>query len=122
MNIVFDDSFGPFILRVSGDLRIWGRREAESLRLVNLVRAQENLPNDMILNLSGVKQIDSLGVGMLARVLVECAKQQRELKVVLPPGVPGKVLKLVHIFDSWPSFPDESDAVQACLGTTAETR
>src|ERR1035438_4000904 len=48
MNIVFDDSFGPFILRVSGDLRIWGRREAESLRLVNLVRAQENLPNDMI--------------------------------------------------------------------------
>jgi anti-anti-sigma factor len=117
MNIVFDDSSGTFILRVSGDMRIWGRREAETLRLVNLVRAQEKLPRGVILNLAEIKQIDSLGVGALARLLVECAKQEIALNVVLPTGIPGKVLKLVHIFDAWPAFPDETAAVQASLRT-----
>jgi anti-anti-sigma factor len=117
MNIAFDDSRGPLILRVSGDLRIWGQREAEGQRLVNLVRAQENLPKEIVLNLADVQQIDSLGVGMLARTLVECAKQQRSLRVVLPAGSAGKVLKMVHIFDRWPAFPDENAAVQASKGS-----
>jgi anti-anti-sigma factor len=113
MNIAFDDCSGTFILRVSGDMRIWGRRQAEQQRLVNLLRAQENLPKRMILNLAEVKQIDSLGVGALARLLAECAKQEIELNVVLPAGVPGNVLKLVHIFDAWPVFPDETAAARA---------
>ena len=117
MNISFDDSRGPLVLRVSGDLRIWGLREAEGQRLVNLFRAQENLPKEIVLNLADVKQIDSLGVGMLARALVECAKQERSLRVVLPLGAAGKVLKMVHIFDPWPAFPDETAAVQASLRT-----
>jgi anti-anti-sigma factor len=113
MNIEFEASSDIFIIRVSGDMRIWGRRDAEQLRLVNLLRAQENLPKKMILNLGEVKQVDSLGVGALARVVVECGKQEINLSVVLPPGVPGKVLKMVHIFDAWPAFPDEAAAVQA---------
>jgi anti-anti-sigma factor len=113
MNISFEVSSDIFILRVSGDMRIWGSREAEQLRLVKLLRSQENLPKRMVLNLGDVKQIDSLGVGALARVVVECGKQEIHLSVVMPPGIPGKVLKLVHIFDSWPAFPDEASAVQA---------
>ena len=113
MNIEFEVSSDTFILRVSGDMRIWGRRDAEQLRLVNLLRSHDNLPKRMILNLGEVKQIDSLGVGALARVVVECGKQEIRLNVILPPGIPGKVLKMVHIFDAWPSFPDEASAVQA---------
>ena len=111
MNIEFEASSDIFILRVSGDMRIWGRRDAEQLRLVQLLRAQENLPKRMILNLAEVKQVDSLGVGALARVVVECGKQEINLNVVLPLGIPGKVLKMVHIFDAWPSFSDEAAAV-----------
>jgi anti-anti-sigma factor len=111
MNIEFEASSDIFILRVSGDMRIWGRRDAEQLRLVQLLRAQESLPKRMILILAEVKQIDSLGVGALARVVVECGKQEINLNVVLPLGIPGKVLKMVHIFDAWPSFPDEAAAV-----------
>ena len=115
MNIVFEDSSGIFILRVSGDMRIWGRREAENQRLVDLIRAQEKPPQRIILNLAEVKQIDSLGVGALARVVVECAKQAIALNVVLPLGLAGKVLRFVHIFDGWPAFPDEAAAVAAFL-------
>ncbi len=46
MNIVFDDSSGTFVMRVSGDMRIWGRREAENQRLVDLIRPRKNLPNE----------------------------------------------------------------------------
>jgi anti-anti-sigma regulatory factor len=118
MNIVFDDSSGAFILRVSGDMRMWGCREAENLRLVNLLRAQEKLPKRLILNLAEVKQVDSLGVGALGRVVAECGKQEMRLSVVLPTGTAGKVLRLVHIFDAWPEFPDEAAAFQASLKTT----
>ncbi len=111
MNFQFEAISGVFVLRVSGDMRIWGRRDAEQQRLVALLRAQEELPKNMVLNLSGVKQIDSLGVGTLARVVVECSKQHIKLRVILPDGVPGKVLKMVHIFDAFPAFGDESAAV-----------
>ena len=118
MNTAFDNSADNFIMRVSGDMRLWGREEGQE-SLVNLLRAQENLPKRIILNLCEITQVDSLGIGALARVAVECGKREIDLKVVLPTGFPGKVLKLLHLFDAWPAFPDEAGAVRGSLGSAA---
>jgi anti-anti-sigma factor len=119
MDVAFDNSSGTFILRVSGDMRLWSREEGNE-RLVDLLRAREYLPKRMILNLAQVEHIDSLGVGALSRVLVECGKQEIDLKVVMPAAMAGKVLKAVHIFDACTAFPDEAAAVRASLETSAE--
>lgn len=117
MDIAFEDSSGTFVMRVSGDLRLWGHEDGQE-RLVTLVRAQENPPKRMILNLTDVKQLDSLGVGALARVVVECGKREVDLKVVLPTGVAGKVLGMLHIFAGWPAFPDETAALRDGAGSS----
>jgi anti-anti-sigma factor len=115
MDIALRVSSGTFVLRVSGDMRLWSREDGNE-RLVNLLRTQENLPKQMILNLAEVNHLDSLGVGALARVLVECGRQEIELNVVLPAGLPGKVLRLVRIFDARPTFLDETAALRAAAG------
>ena len=112
MDISFDNSSGTFILRVSGDMRLWSREEG-SQRLVEVLRARRQLPKRMILNLADVEYIDSLGVGALVRVLVECTTHQIDLKIVLPTGPAVRVLELVHIFDACPTFADEAAAARA---------
>jgi len=64
------------------------------------------------LNLAEVEHLDPLGVGALARLLVECGKQEMNLHVVLPAGLAGQVLKSVRIFDAWSSFLDETSALR----------
>jgi anti-anti-sigma factor len=118
VDIAFDNSSGTFVLRVSGDMRLWSREEG-SERLVDLLRARKSLPKRMVLNLADVEHLDSLGVGALARVLVECGKQEIDMKVVLPTGFAGRVLTMVRIFEACAAFPDESAAVRASLGTSA---
>jgi anti-anti-sigma factor len=118
MKIALDNVTGILILRVSGDMRIWGHEDAQE-RMLNLLRAQETPPNRLILSLSHVHHIDTAGVGALARVLIECGKHETELKVVPPGGFPGQMLKRIHLFDAWSAFPDETTAIQASLGSAA---
>ena len=118
MTISSGDFSGNFVLRVSGEMRIRGC-EGGYESLVTLLRAQEHLPRRMILNLAELKLFDSLGAGALALVLVECGKREIELKVVFPGGVAGHVLKRLHIFDAWPTFPDEAAALGAAPGALA---
>jgi len=118
MKIAVDNVTGILILRVSGDMRIWGHEE-EQERMLNLLRAQETPPKRVILSLSHVHHIDTAGVGALARVLIECGKSEAELKVVPPGGFPGEMLKRIHIFEAWPVFSEETAAIQASLGSAA---
>ena len=97
------------VLRVSGDLRVWGKgRETEPL---DVLRAEAPPLPCVILNLSGIHHIDSLGIASLARVVIECGKRDLGLRVVLPCGFPREVLKQVRIFDAWPQFQDEASAL-----------
>ena len=118
MKVVAEGVTGVLILRVSGDMRIWGHEE-EQERMLNLLRAQETPLKCVILSLAKVHHMDTSGVGAVARLLIECGKCKIELKAVLPAGLPGEMLKRIHIFDAWPQFPDETAAVQASLGSAA---
>ena len=114
MKVAIEDVTGVLVLRASGNMRIWGHEE-EQERMLNLLRAQEPPPKRVVLSLSKVHHMDTSGVGALARVLIESGKSEIELKVVLPGGFPGEMLRRIHIFDAWSQFPDEAAAIQAFL-------
>src|ERR1051326_1624251 len=101
---------GSLVVRASGDLRIWGH-EAENDHLLNLLRAESDLPKQVILNLSQLTRVDSMGIGSLVRVVIECAKRDVGLKVVMPSGVAGEAIRCVRIFEAYPEFADEAAAI-----------
>ena len=98
------------LLRVSGDLRLWGHA-GEETRLLDALRSRETLPAHLILNMSGISRLDSTGIGSLVRVLIECGKRHVEFRAVLPLGLPGEMLTPVRVFEAWPKFKDESSAL-----------
>lgn len=110
MKIHVERSQEAVILRVSGDLRLWGK-QGEETRLLAVLRGEPLLPSHVVLNLSGVTHIDSMGIGSLTRILIECAKRNSELRVVPPGGFPGQVLEHVRVFATWPQFQDEASAL-----------
>ena len=105
----FPDSL---VLRLSGDLRLWGHAE-EAGRLATVLSSTDTLPEHVILNMSGVHHIDTTGIGSLVRVLIACTKRHVELRVVLPNGLAGEALKRVRVFASCPTFETEAAAIEA---------
>lgn len=104
------------LLRISGDLRLWNRADIEA-RLrdkMGEVLESDNLRR-ILLNLRGVTLIDSLGIAALARVPISCLRRKVDIKIVMPPRVPGEALKQLGIFSAWQVFEDEAAAAQACL-------
>ena len=109
---------GHVILRVGGDLRLWGKREVEG-QLLRLLRAEPQLPGQLVLNIAEIHHLDTAGICEMVRVIVECTKREVDLKLVLPRGVPGEALRRLHIFDAWQEFREEAAAVQAAASASA---
>ncbi len=103
---------GTLVIRVSGDLRIWGKEEHQE-QLINALRNAIPAPTRVIFNMSGIHHIDTAGVGSMARLLIECGKRELDLRVIMPVGFAEQVLKRLHIFDSWPAFPNERAALDS---------
>ena len=114
MEIEIENLSENTVLRVAGDVRLRGHPREEE-RLVWTLRSHSHVLEHLILNLSEVSSVDSLGVGALVRVLLECAKRQVELKVVLPSGLPGEAIRRLQIFEGCPSFENETLAIHASL-------
>lgn len=94
-------------------MRLWGRSEHEE-ELVKLLRSGlQDRPSQVVLNMRGLTNVDSLGISALVRIPIECARQKMGLKVILPPGIAGEALRRVRVFEPWPSFNDEAAAIQA---------
>ncbi|HXY23138.1 MAG TPA: STAS domain-containing protein [Candidatus Acidoferrum sp.] len=69
--------------------------------------------NQMLLNLNGLHYLDSSGIGELARVYVSVVKQGGQMKVVgLSPKV-EEVLKITQLYQVFPEFPSEEEAMQS---------
>lgn len=113
MEITIQTSPGATILRISGDLRLWGHAEQEQ-QLTGVIRAVgQQVPERLVFNLAGIKHVDSAGVGALVRMPLSCAKNSVELAVVLPQGVAGEAIRRLRVFDPWPNFADEAAALSS---------
>jgi anti-sigma B factor antagonist len=78
--------------------------------VTRLVREGRKL---MVLNLSGLQYLDSSGIGELARIYVMVVKNGGTLKVVgLTPKI-EQILKITHLYQVFPEFPDERAALQS---------
>ena len=67
----------------------------------------------IVLNLSGLQYLDSSGIGELASIYVMVLKGGGEMKVVGLSRNIEEVLKVTHLYQVFPEFPDEEAALQS---------
>ena len=68
---------------------------------------------DIVLNLRGLQYLDSSGIGELARVYVSVVKQSGQMKVIGLSSKIEEVLKITHLYQVFPEFPDEEAALKS---------
>jgi anti-sigma B factor antagonist len=68
---------------------------------------------DIVLNLSGLQYLDSSGIGELALVYVSVVKQSGQMKVIGLSSKIEEVLKITHLYQVFPEFPDEEAALRS---------
>jgi anti-sigma B factor antagonist len=71
---------------------------------------------DIVLNLSGLQYLDSSGIGELARVYVSVVQQSGQMKVIGLSSKIEEVLKITHLYQVFPEFPDEEAALKSFSG------
>src|SRR5882672_6318612 len=90
---------------------------AAPLRSRPAARCVPRLPKqghkDIVLNLSGLQYLDSSGIGRLARVYVSVVKQSGQMKVVGLSSKVEEILKITHLYQVFPEFPDEEAALKS---------
>ena len=102
---------GVPVVRCTGTI-VFGEQTAElHLYLKELIADQHRL----VLNLRGVRYLDSAGMGMLIGIYVSAIRDGGHLKLVgLSPKV-RRVLKTARLLHLFEVFEFEEQAVQACL-------
>lgn len=87
----------------------------------NITRLLREGRKQMVLNLSGLQYLDSSGIGELARMYVMVVKGGGEMKVIgLTPKI-QEILKITHLYQVFPEFPDEQTALQSFPGGSLES-
>src|SRR5271156_7196506 len=76
-------------------------------------------PSDVLVNLTGVTQMDSSGISTLVRSFVTLERQGGSLKILNPVGHVREVLELTSLIQSIPSFTDQAKAVASFRGGVA---
>ena len=68
---------------------------------------------NIVLNLSGLRYLDSSGIGELARVYTSVLKRGGEMKVIGLTSRVEEVLKITGLYQVFAEFPDERSALQS---------
>jgi anti-sigma B factor antagonist len=79
----------------------------------NVARILAEDHKNFVLNLSGLQYLDSSGIGELARIYVMVVKRGGEMRVVGLSRNVQEVLKVTHLYQVFPEFPDEEAALQS---------
>jgi anti-sigma B factor antagonist len=79
----------------------------------NITRLLGEGRKHIVLNLSGLQYLDSSGIGELARMYVTVLKSGGEMKVVGLSRNVEEVLKVTHLYQVFPEFPDEEAALKS---------
>ncbi len=113
MQMVVDTTGEICIVRVEGDLRLWGKQGLSDHVRDTLHSLMAAGKKRVILNLSGVTRIDSRGVGCLARCHATSITQGADLRLVLDPGMILDTLTQLNFVRVCPVYPDEAAAAAA---------
>jgi anti-anti-sigma factor len=99
------------VLRVAGDLRMWNHEESER-DLLKALPADMSVPGKrLVLGLSGLTHIDSLGITVLVKIVILCTRNSVSICTVLPKGTAGESIRSTRIFSAWPEYKSEDAAV-----------
>ena len=79
----------------------------------NVTRLLAEGHKHIVLNLTGLQYLDSSGIGELARMYVMVLKGGGEMRVVGLSRNVEKILKVTHLYEVFPEFPDEEAALQS---------
>lgn len=97
------------LLEISGRLTSF---EVGALR-DSISRLLKQDRKDIVLNLSGLKYLDSSGIGELARLYVTVVKHGGQMKVIGLSSKVEEILKITKLCQVFPEFPDEEAALQS---------
>jgi anti-anti-sigma regulatory factor len=119
MDISTDLSAGVPVVRIVGDMRLWGKQGLADMVRETLHDLMAGGARRVILNLSGVPRIDSRGIGCLARCHATAITSNSEISLVLGPGFVLEALKQLNFIRLYPIYSDEATALaQVKAGTT----
>jgi anti-sigma B factor antagonist len=96
------------IIDLQGRITIGTSNDALSAELRKLA---ESGPSDVLINLTGVVQVDSSGISTLVRSYVTLERQGGGLRLLNPTGHVRDVLELTRLINSIPTYTDEKKAV-----------
>jgi anti-anti-sigma regulatory factor len=111
MEIATDLSAGIPVVRVTGDMRLWGKQGLSDQFRETLHALMIGGARRVILNLSGVARIDSRGIGCLARCHATAITSNSEISLVLGPGFVLETLKQLNFIRLYPIYSDEATAL-----------
>lgn len=86
-------------VRLTGDLRLFGRSSNRQKLLNTFRRGIASSPAEIVLNLEQLAHVDAHGIATVAQMLDECSQQGIQVKGLLPRGVVGLAFRLVRVFD-----------------------
>jgi anti-sigma B factor antagonist len=66
---------------------------------------------NVLLDLTGLSQVDSSGLGTIVRTFVSLVQNSGVLKLLRPRGSVKLVLETLHLLEVIPSFEDETEAL-----------
>lgn len=96
------------ILDLQGRATLGSGNDALSAELRKLVESEAS---KVLVNLSGVTQIDSSGISTIVRSFVTIERRGGKLKLLKPAGHVREVLELTRLIQSIPTFEEESVAL-----------
>ena len=86
----------------------------------NVTRLLSEGHKHIVLNLTALRYLDSSGIGELARMYVMVLKGGGEMRVVGLSRNVENILKVTHLYEVFPEFPDEEAALQSFHQTSSD--
>jgi anti-sigma B factor antagonist len=102
------ESAGVTIVDLAGKATIGADNDLLNSKLRKLVAGGAR---NLLLNLVGLTQVDSTGIGTIAATFVSVSRQGGALKLLRPRGRVRAALDVLKWFDYIPTFEDETQAL-----------
>ena len=111
MDLAVDLGAGVPVVRITGDMRLWGKQEvADEIResLHSLMVAGHKR---IVINMAGVTRIDSRGIGCLARIHATAITKNADISLVLAAGQVMDSLRQLNFVKLYPIYLEEAAAL-----------